>query len=365
MSFGTLQIEKMTTESGYTLGAGNASSFKNRIINGNMAIAQRGTTAFTQTTGTTYSLDRWAIYGSGGSQFTVQQLTSTPPAGYKNYLGVVNSATPVTPTATQEWDVFQYIEGYNIADLGWGAAGAQSVTVSFWVRSSVTGAFGASLLNYNSTRTFPFNYTINVANTWEQKTFTVAGDTTGTWNTNNTTGLGILFSMGAGATKSGPANAWAGANYTQPTGSVALISTASATWQVTGVQLEVGTVATSFDFRSIGTELALCQRYLPFIAGGGSLFTGQCFSSTNTLIAIPFKVIPRVAPTGVTVTNATSSSIYNAVGSGIAVATTTYVIAGLDSAFLTVTVASGLVSGNATGYIMGGPTNIAFTGCEL
>jgi hypothetical protein len=235
--------------------------FKNRIINGGMVFSQRGTSTFTQTTSVTYSLDRWATYGSGGSQFTVQQLTASPPTGYKNYLGVVNSGTPVTPSAAQEWEVLQYIEGYNIADLGWGAAGAQSVTLSFWVKSSVIGSFGASLCNYNSTRTYPFSYTISAANTWEQKTITVAGDTTGTWNTDNTIGIGIVFSMGAGTTKSGTANTWAGANYTQPTGSVALVSTASATWQVTGVQLEAGTVATSFDWRPYGTELQLCQRY--------------------------------------------------------------------------------------------------------
>jgi hypothetical protein len=183
----------MTAAVSVAQGGTNNVSFRNRIINGGMVFSQRGTSAFTQTTSVTYSLDRWATYGSGGSQFTVQQLTASPPTGYKNYLGVVNSGTPVTPSAAQEWEVLQYIEGYNIADLGWGAAGAQSVTLSFWVKSSVIGSFGASLCNYNSTRTYPFSYTISAANTWEQKTITVAGDTTGTWNTDNTIGIGILF----------------------------------------------------------------------------------------------------------------------------------------------------------------------------
>jgi hypothetical protein len=281
--------------------------FKNRLINGGMVFSQRGTSAFTQTTSVTYSLDRWATYGSGGSQFTVQQLTASPPTGYKNYLGVVNSGTPVTPSAAQEWEVVQYIEGYNIADLGWGAAGAQSVTLSFWVKSSVIGSFGASLCNYNSTRTYPFSYTISAANTWEQKTITVAGDTTGTWNTDNTIGIGIVFSMGAGTTKSGTANTWAGANYIQPTGSVALVSTASATWQVTGVQLEAGTVATSFDWRPYGTELALCQRYyeksypMATAPGASSVTSGMSWlvngytSSGYVLCTTTFKATKRTA----------------------------------------------------------------------
>jgi hypothetical protein len=183
----------------------------------------------------------------------------------------------------------------------------------------------------------------------------------------NGVGVYVCFGLGAGSTYSGTAGAWAtSANRIfSATGATSVVGTNGATFYITGVQLEKGSTATSFDYRPYGTELALCQRYLPFIAGGGNIFMGQCFSSTSTVIAIPYKVTPRVAPTGVTVTNATSSSVYNASGSGITVATTTYVVAGLDSAFLTVTVASGLVSGNATGYIMGGSTNIAFTGCEL
>jgi len=254
-------------ELGGSYGQGGFVGMKNRIINGAMMISQRGTSAFTQSTSSVYTLDRWNTYGSSGSQFTVQQLSATPPAGFKNYLGVVNSGTPVTPSGSNEWDVYQYIEGYNIADLGWGAAGASTVTLSFWVRSSVTGTFGASLCNYNSTRTYPFNYTISAANTWEQKSVTIAGDTSGTWYTDNAIGIGVIFSMGAGSSKSGTANTWAGANYTQPTGSVNLVSTASATWQVTGVQLEKGSTATSFDYRPYGTELALCQRYYQTFGG--------------------------------------------------------------------------------------------------
>jgi len=338
--------------------------FKSRIINGAMVIDQRnaGASVSVQTT-TGYALDRWRVYASQNSKYSVQQST-TVPSGFKNSL-LVTSSSAYTVGAGETFAVAQYIEGFNTSDLGWGASGAASVTLSFWVRSSLTGTFGGSLTNNGYTRSYPFTYAISAANTWEQKTLTIAGDTTGTWTTDSTAGIRAWFGLGVGSTYSGTAGSWAAAEYESATGATSVVATSGATFYITGVQLEKGSTATSFDYRPYGTELVLCQRYLPFIAGGGSIFIGQCFSSTNTVIAIPYKVTPRVAPTGVTVTNATSSSVYSASGSGITVATTTYVTAGLDSAFLTVTVASGLVSGNATGYIMGGPTNIAFTGCEL
>jgi hypothetical protein len=262
----TLNVaSKINFTSGMQIGGQDTTfgGMRNRIINGDMRIAQRGTSAFTSTTSSLYTLDRWTTYGSGGSQFTVQQNAGsiTPPVGFTNYLGVVNSATPTTPSGSQEYDVYHYIEGYNIADLGWGTANAKPVTLSFWVRSSITGTFGASLGNSGSSRTYPFNYTISSSNTWEQKTVTIPGDTSGTWLTDNGAGISLTFSLGAGSTKSGTANTWAGANYTQPTGSTALVSTASATWQLTGVQLEKGSAATAFENRSFATELFLCMRY--------------------------------------------------------------------------------------------------------
>jgi hypothetical protein len=370
----------MTTSIGGTTGitfndatTQNTSAFygglamRNRIINGAMVIDQRNAGAsVSSAAGGTYFVDRWRSSQNQNSKFSAQQNAGavTPPAGFTNYLGITSSSAYSVLTGDYI-AVGQRVEGFNAADLGWGSAGAQSVTLSFWVRSSLTGTFGGAVANSGSNRAYPFSYTISAANTWEQKTITVAGDTTGTWLTTNGVGIALYFNLGSGATFSGTAGAWAAADYVSATGATSVVGTSGATFYITGVQLEKGSTATSFDYRPYGTELQLAQRYLPFIAGGGSIFIGQCFSSTSTVIAIPYKVTPRVAPTGVTVTNATSSSVYNASGSGITVATTTYVTAGKDSAFLTVTVASGLVSGNATGYIMGGPTNIAFTGCEL
>ena len=303
----TLNVaSKINFTSGMQIGGQDTTfgGMRNRIINGDMRIAQRGTSAFTSTTSSLYTLDRWTTYGSGGSQFTVQQNAGsiTPPVGFTNYLGVVNSATPTTPSGTQEYDVYQYIEGYNIADLGWGTANAKPVTLSFWVRSSITGTFGASLGNSGSSRTYPFNYTISSSNTWEQKTITITGDQSGTWLTDNGAGISLTFSLGAGSTKSGTANTWAGANYTQPTGSTALVSTASATWQLTGVQLEKGSAASAFEQLQYGHILALCQRYFFRTAStttyGFPCFDGYCANGYFAAQAFSLPVQMRAAPTG-------------------------------------------------------------------
>jgi hypothetical protein len=208
-------------------------------------------------------------------------------------------------------DVFvlrQRIEGFNVSDLGWGTASAQAVTLSFWVRSSLTGTFGGSFQNNAENRGYPFTYTISSANTWEQKTVTVAGDTTGTWLTNNGTGILLGFSLGTGSTNSGTAGAWAGANYSSATGAVSVVGTSGATLYITGVQLEAGSVASPFERRDYGRELIMCQRYYETsFADGvapGTLSTAVVntgafglYGSYAGSFAFPFKIRKRVAPT--------------------------------------------------------------------
>ena len=246
--------------------------FKNRIINGGMVIDQRNAGASVTPAGaaSTYTLDRWGGYNTQASKFTVQQNAGsvTPPAGYKNYLGVTSSSA-YTPISTDQFQVTQSIEGLNTYDLNWGAASAATVTLSFWVRSSLTGTFAVSFNNNANNRTYPATYTINSANTWEQKTITVAGDQSGTWSTDTSTGIQIRFCMGYGSNFSGTANSWNSGNYLASTGCVNVVGTNGATWYVTGVQLEKGSTATSFDYRPYGTELALCQRYYWRTAASG------------------------------------------------------------------------------------------------
>jgi len=241
----------------------NYDGFKNRIINGAMVIDQRNAGAsVTAGTGFLFITDRWANVGSVASKFTSQQNAGsvTPPVGYINYLGNTSSAA-TSLGASDYYFINQKIEGLNIADLAWGTASAATVTLSFWVRSSLTGTFGGGLRNSAFSRSYPFSYTISVANTWEQKTITIAGDTSGTWLTTNGIGIEIDFSLGAGSSYSGTAGAWNGNNNLSATGATSVVGTSGATFYITGVQLEKGSTATSFDYRPYGTELALCQRY--------------------------------------------------------------------------------------------------------
>jgi hypothetical protein len=235
---------------------------RNRIINGNMTIDQRNAGASVTLSNTGYSLDRWQTYLSPSGKYTVQQNAGsvTPPAGFTNYLGVT-STSAYSVSGSDYQAIVQPIEGYNVADLGFGTANAKTVTCSFWVRSSLTGTFGGALANNGASRSYPFTYTISVANTWEYKTVTVAGDTAGTWNTVNAPGLVVLFGLGVGSTYSGTAGSWASANYMTATGATSVVGTSGATFYITGVQLETGTTATDFENLQYGTQLALCQRY--------------------------------------------------------------------------------------------------------
>jgi hypothetical protein len=225
---------------------------------------------------------------------------------------LITTTTAASPSAASRSQLQQTIEGFNTADLMWGTANAKTVTLSFWVRSSLTGQFGGSVQSYSSARSYPFSYTISSANTFEYKTITIAGDTTGTWETNNSGGIVLNFDLGMGSDLLGPAGAWAGVNYRGATGDVKLSETSGATFYITGVQLEVGSTATDFDRRPYGTELALCQRY--YIAEtftGNTLFWIPASNDNYRYFNAPFKVTMRAAPTVTTVTGGSSGTIVN------------------------------------------------------
>lgn len=312
---GNVTIGNNLTATGTITGSGTltttgtvvmGSSFlRNRIINGAMVIDQRNAGAsVTNTAGNTFSVDRWGTNGSQASKFTAQRNAGsvTPPAGFPNYLGITSSSA-YTVGSSEAFYIYQGIEGFNTSDFDWGSASAKTVTLSFWVRSSLTGAFGGSLFNNAANYSYPFSYTISAANTWEQKTITVAGPTAGTWTTDNTAGIWLSFNLGAGSTLLGTANTWSGSFYRAPTGATSVVGTNGATWYVTGVQFEVGSVATPFERRQYGQELVLCQRYYYKLNAGG-VYTrygvgGTGGVSTTGQANVFSPVIMRTTPTAI------------------------------------------------------------------
>ena len=295
---------------------------KNRIINGDMVIDQRNNGASVNTTtvgSVTYLVDRFFYFVSATSKFTAQRNAGsvTPPAGFTNYLGITSSSAYTVGT-NEQFVIGQRIEGFNTADLAFGTANARTVTLSFWVRSSLTGTFSGSLSNSAVSRSYPFSYTISSANTWEQKSVTIAGATSGTWVTNNGIGIRLYFSLGTGSTLATTAGSWASGFYLGATGTTSVVGTNGATFYITGVQLERNTTATPFEWIPYGMELLLCQRYYEKsydlgTAVGASTNNGQRVTAgnagTNTTgeitVSCEFSVKKRTAPTVV---------IYDSVG---------------------------------------------------
>ena len=270
--------------------------FRNRIINGDMRIDQRNAGASvtpSQSDGSAvYVIDRFAYTATQASRVTWQRST-TAPTGFTNSLfGTVAAAATVV--SSSQFTLCQFIEGFNVADLGWGTANAQTVTMSFWVRSSITGTYAVCLGNNAYNRQYIATYTINAANTWEQKTITIAGDTTGTWTTDNTAGIRVNWDLGSGSSVNGTANAWQAGFPLRTSGCVTWVSNAGATFYITGVQLEAGSVASPFERRDYGRELMMCQRYAKTVGDGAS---GIASASSSVTFNYSFDQPMRASPT--------------------------------------------------------------------
>ena len=281
------------------LGARN----RNLIINGGMAISQRGTSFSPAATGIRYCLDRFYTQ-SISNNITITQ-SSDAPTGFKNSLLL----TMGTATTLDFMRVGTTIEGFNFSSLAFGTSSAKTFTLSFWVKCSLTGSFGVGFRNGTSpdgtgtTTSRLASYTINSANTWEYKTITIPGATSQTWGSSNDLGLNIKWDIGDSAARSGTVDAtWQTSNSTYPvglTGGTKVANTTGATWQVTGVQLEEGKVATPFEYRSFGEELALCQRY--FQSFGEKIYTvvgtGNAYQTTQCFAIVNLPVSMRSVPT--------------------------------------------------------------------
>jgi hypothetical protein len=292
-----------------------------------MRIDQRNAGASTTaTTDFTYNLDRWESRLTASSKFSVQQNAAavTPPTGFSYYLGVT-SLSAYSVAASDYFTIEQPIEGFNVADLSFGTANAQTITLSFWVRSSLTGTFGGSVRNSTSNYSYPYSYTISVANTWEKKSVIITGATAGTWLATNGVGMNVAFNLGVGSTYTGTANTWNSSTIINPTGATSVVGTNGATFYITGVQLEQNTSATPFERRLYGQELANCQRYyeksypassaVPTGSVVGSLISlgTQTYAGgagANQMLAgqVYFKVPKRASPT-MTIYSWTSSTV--------------------------------------------------------
>lgn len=317
MAYGTCNADVIgTSVAGSNIGAGNASIMKNRIINGAMVISQYNGTSSVTPTGAAYLVDRWQVIPSQSSKLSFQQNAGsvTPPVGFTNYLG----ATSLSAYSLVTSDYFlltQKIEGFNSADLGWGTANAKTVTVSFWVRSSLTGTFGFVLRNSAGDRVYPASYTISAANTWEYETITIPGDTTGTWLTTNGIGIEIDFGLGVASNISGTAGTWT-TGILGVTGATSVVGTNGATFYITGVSLEVGSSATGYEYVNYQTSLANCQRYYYTSAAGTATndHIFNYFNGNNSVGTAKFGVQMRSAPTVIAYNGTTANQVSGAGG---------------------------------------------------
>jgi len=367
MPYGTVNADLMTTSDGVS--SSGLYGFKNRIINGAMVIDQRNAGASVTPTASQYSLDRWSLSLTASSKFSFQK-SSTAPTGFSNSL-LFTSLSAYSVGAGDFFLANQWIEGFNTADLAWGTANAKTVTLSFQVYSSLTGTFGGCITNSAQSYSYPFTYTVSSANTWTQITVTIAGPTSGTWiGSTNGRGLGVWFSLGTGSTYSGTAGSWASANYYSATGATSVVGTNGATFYITGVQLEKGSTATSFDYRPYGTELQLCQRYLPAftaISGTTGPLPGIATAlTTNVNLIFNHPVPARVPGTGVTVSSNSHFTFSNNDGNSASTAVS-FAAGSPNATQLAITVASsrGLVTTPGWFYANNASAILYITGCEL
>jgi len=355
----------LTTVDAGLLSSQSQQTWRNRIINGGMTIDQRNAGASVTPTDQQVTLDRWKFRLGAASKISTQQ-SSTAPAGFTNSL-LVTSLSAYSSGASEQFYINQRIEGFNSADLGWGTASAATVTLSFWVRSSLTGTFGGAVFNADANRSYPFTFTITSANTFEYKTVTIAGDTTGTWNTGNGIGISLAINLGSGSSLQATAGAWASGFYPNATGATSVVGTSGATFYITGVQLEKGSVATPFEFRSIGQELGLCQRYClvywSAIDGPVRAF-GFNYTTTIGLAQFYFPVQTRVPPSGISVSTASAFTLYT---NGSTASISSIAADGSSTKMANVSITSSSLPANG-GCILGFQTannKLEFTGMEL
>ena len=276
-----------------SINSGPISGTRNKILNGEMRLDQRNAGGSVTPTDSQYTLDRYQCWLSQSSKLSVQR-SSTVPVGFTNSI-LITSLSALSVGSNDEHGITQKIEGYNISDLNWGATDAKPITLSFWVRSSLSGSFGGMIGNGSLSRIYPFSYTINSPNNWEYKTITIPGETTGTWTKDETWGMAVHFQFGVGSNRTGSAGSWisGNTNIRGVNGQTNLLATNGATWNMTGLQLELGSVSTPFERRSYGLELSLCQRYFEQIDFAQRYAGYSGYLTAFSLLNFPFKQTKR------------------------------------------------------------------------
>ena len=300
------------------IGSQTALSNRNLIINGAMQVAQRGTSSTGVTGGSYQTVDRFRTgYNGTPDQLELTHEQSTDaPTGFSNSLKLTVTTAETTLDANERIRLSQRIEGQNLQHLKYGTSDAEYLTLSFYVKSNVTGTYGVHFENRDSSRSVCSSYTISAANTWEKKTVSIAGDTTGSFDNDNERSLDVHWVLAAGTnyTSGTFATSWesdTNAN-NAPSGQADITNTVSNYFQITGVQLEVGETATPFEHRSYGDELARCQRYYQQYLNPplrGTMSAGSASSRTGMILPVPMRATPSVT---FTQTGATShAALFN------------------------------------------------------
>jgi hypothetical protein len=275
-------------------------SDRNRIINGAMLIDQRRAYTAVNSQTDVYIADRFRFIGAGGGNVNVQTVTNDGPTGISQNSAKITVAIQDTSLAAGDFYLLrQGIEGNMVQDLGFGTSANRPITISFYVKSSVTGTFGGSIRNPGDTRCYVFTYTINAANTWERKIISLTADNTGTWGTGSNNGFFLVWSLGHGSNATSTTTGWQAGAFNQVTGCTNLMATASATWQLSGVQLELGPTATTFQIRDIETELGKCQRYferMGLVSNAAGADYQNYFYNTTKRVAPTSHIWYSVAP---------------------------------------------------------------------
>jgi len=319
---------------------------RNLIINGGMKISARGTSFTGFGAGVNYSLDRFAHFHSSDGAFTVSQETSVVPTDFTHALKVQTTTADASIAAGQRLIVFTRCEGNTVSHLNWGTSAAKTVTLSFYVRSSITGTHGGAIGNGSDNRNYPFTYTISSADTWERKTITIPGDQTGTWATGTGRSLQVVWGLGVGSTYSGTAGAWAAGDVNSATGATTgVLGTLNATWYLTGVQLEVGS-ATPFEHEPYGVTLQKAKRFYQKVDNIQGQ-TVHAFNTSDAYVRFPLEMGMRANPS---ITPVSSGDSLHFAGTAETISARSVVAVKPEGYLYKLTVSSTITAGQAGHY---------------